>query len=313
MENKPILSICIPTRNREKHLKECLDSIINQEWFDRQKIEIVISDNASTDSTNQLVEKYKKTHKNIKYFRHEINIGSIQNILSIPNQANWEYIRFLSDDDMISNISIKTILEIIKKDNPWLILSKYFWFTDGDSINLRQIDKKWQITTMIWIESFFDFLGTINYSINWYMIALSLFCFKKNLYINNLNKILKKNGVEYLDILNKDNFPHSRIIFIPFGNIEKITIIEKELVLIRWGNISWKFSFVVCQDLLRLIKDLKKTYKISRKTYRKMKIMYFYCIFTYVIINHIRRFIPKKIYDTLVNVWRKVIKSMKIW
>lgn len=313
MENKPLLSICIPTYNREKYLKECLDSVINQEWFNEEEIEIVISDNASTDNTKQLVATYIKKHTNIIYHRNDINIWPLKNFIKLPDYAHWEYIWYLSDDDMLSDIGLKTTLEVIKKENPWLILSKYFWFTDGDSINLKKINKKWQIITIIWIEKFFDFLSTINYSINWYMIAISLFCFKKEIYKKNLNTILKKNWKKYINILEKDYFPHSRIIFLPFWNTEKITIIEKDLVYIRGENISWSFKFDVCRDLLRLFKDLNKAYKISKKTYRKMENMYFYCIFTYVIINHVRKILPKKIYDTLVNVWRKLIKLMKIW
>jgi len=313
MENKILLSICIPTYNREKYLKECLDSIVNQEGFNENEIEIVISDNASKDNTTKLVKEYQNKYKNVKYFRNDKNIWSIKNILSIPEYTNWKYIWFLSDDDMVSDIALKEMLHVIKNNKSWLILSKYFWFTDGASIDINDVNKKWNILTMVWIESFFDFLSTINYSINAYIIALSLFCFRKDIYINNLKTILENNGEKYINILEKDNFPHSRIIYVPFWNTEKITIIEKDLVLIRGWNVSWNFDFVVCQDLLRLIQDLNKKYKINKKTYKKMKIMYFYCIFTYVIMNYVKKILPKYIYDILINIWKRIIKLMKIW
>ena len=77
----PLLSICIPTYNREKYLQECLDSIIGQEGFSTQDIEIVISDNASQDGTMSLVESYKAKYPNIQYFRNAENIGAIRNVL----------------------------------------------------------------------------------------------------------------------------------------------------------------------------------------------------------------------------------------
>ncbi|MBR7037253.1 glycosyltransferase [bacterium] len=56
---QPILSICIPTYNREVYLKRLVDSIISQkEFVDTDDIEIVISDNASTDSTKDMINKY---------------------------------------------------------------------------------------------------------------------------------------------------------------------------------------------------------------------------------------------------------------
>ena len=63
---KPLLSICVPTYNREIYLQECLDSIISQDSFDEDTIEIIISDNASTDGTQSLIKKYQEKYRNIK-------------------------------------------------------------------------------------------------------------------------------------------------------------------------------------------------------------------------------------------------------
>ncbi len=102
----PLLSICIPTFNRRKYLKECLDSIITQEAFNEQDIEIVISDNASEDDTTTLVKEYMDLHPNIVYHRNEENIGAIKNVMNLPNIANGEYVWYLSDDDMLSPIAL---------------------------------------------------------------------------------------------------------------------------------------------------------------------------------------------------------------
>ena len=56
-----LLSICIPTYNREKYLQDTLESIVSQDIFkNTNDVDIVISDNASTDGTRELVEKYLK-------------------------------------------------------------------------------------------------------------------------------------------------------------------------------------------------------------------------------------------------------------
>ena len=54
---KPLLSICIPTYNRSGYLEQCLESIVHQERFD--EIEVIISDNCSTDDTEAVCKKYK--------------------------------------------------------------------------------------------------------------------------------------------------------------------------------------------------------------------------------------------------------------
>ena len=52
------LSIIIPTRNREKLLTQCLESLVKQ-TYDKKKYEIIVVDNNSTDCTKRVVESYK--------------------------------------------------------------------------------------------------------------------------------------------------------------------------------------------------------------------------------------------------------------
>jgi abequosyltransferase len=82
-ESIPLLSICIPTFNRRKYLQECFESIITQDGFNEQDIEIVISDNASEDDTSSLVYEYMNRYSNIVYHRNEENIGADRNVLQI--------------------------------------------------------------------------------------------------------------------------------------------------------------------------------------------------------------------------------------
>ena len=64
----PLLSICIPTYNRSECLAQTVESIINSNSFDN-RVEIVISDNCSTDDTEQVCRNYTNMYSNIKYYR----------------------------------------------------------------------------------------------------------------------------------------------------------------------------------------------------------------------------------------------------
>ena len=68
---QPLLSICIPTYNRAYYLDQCLEAIVHQDGFD-ERVEVVISDNASTDNTQELCKKYTEQYPNIRYFRNEV-------------------------------------------------------------------------------------------------------------------------------------------------------------------------------------------------------------------------------------------------
>lgn len=69
MNKEPLLSICIPTYNREVYLKRLLDSIVSQKGFS-DDIEIVIDDGPSKDNTQLMVAEYQKKYPNIRYFRN---------------------------------------------------------------------------------------------------------------------------------------------------------------------------------------------------------------------------------------------------
>jgi glycosyltransferase involved in cell wall biosynthesis len=114
MEDKEyLLSICIPTFNRARYLDKNLEFLSQQK--DVEKVQIVISDNCSTDNTFEIVEKYNNL--NIKYYKQKKNIGFDNNLENLPLIANGKYVWFLGDDDIIAPNGIIEILRILS-DNP---------------------------------------------------------------------------------------------------------------------------------------------------------------------------------------------------
>ena len=96
INNYPLVSICIPTYNNARFLRECLDSIVNQTY---QNKEIIIVDNASTDETKKIVKEYVEKYK-IKYYRNEKNIGGEANFTRCIELAQGEFIAIYHSDDI---------------------------------------------------------------------------------------------------------------------------------------------------------------------------------------------------------------------
>lgn len=95
---QPKVSILIPVYNRENYIGECIQSAISQTYTD---IEIVIVDNASTDSTWEICNRFAETDKRIRIFKNETNIGPVRNWLRCLNQSRGEYGKFLFSDDLM--------------------------------------------------------------------------------------------------------------------------------------------------------------------------------------------------------------------
>lgn len=138
MQNKPLLSICIPTYNREKYLKECLESIVYQKWFNQEDIEIVISDNASTDNTKELVQEYQERFNNIKYYRNKENVWSANNVICSVEKSIWEYVWIFGDDDIVVNFWFKSIIDtLFLNKNIWWLFVNYFTFSEKTKLVLK--------------------------------------------------------------------------------------------------------------------------------------------------------------------------------
>ncbi|MGV8980205.1 glycosyltransferase family 2 protein [Clostridium sp.] len=113
--NKPILSICIPTFNRAERLNKCLTTIFN-EIGNNNEYEIIISDNCSTDNTEEIVNSYTSQFTNILYYKNECNFGADQNFLLSAKKANGKYIFLHGDDDYFKYGSLSMIMYSIKSN-----------------------------------------------------------------------------------------------------------------------------------------------------------------------------------------------------
>lgn len=88
----PILTIAIPTYNRAGQLDNCLERLSADPDFDASKIEVLVSDNASTDDTRAVVAKYPS----VRYHRNQTNIG-FANFTVAMRLATGRYVRIMND------------------------------------------------------------------------------------------------------------------------------------------------------------------------------------------------------------------------
>jgi len=116
-DGRPTLTIAIPTYNGEKYIKDALDSIILQLPVNLHRIddiEILISDNASTDDVPEISALYKKNYPNIvTYYRLPMTLHPDNNFDFAVRNARGKYVWLLSDDDALLPGSIEKVLNVI--------------------------------------------------------------------------------------------------------------------------------------------------------------------------------------------------------
>ncbi|MDD5059025.1 MAG: glycosyltransferase family 2 protein [Sideroxydans sp.] len=93
-----LVSILIPTYNRQEFIAECIESALMQVYAN---IEVIVVDNASTDKTWEICQQFAIKDARVRAFRNDRNIGPVSNWLACLAQAHGEYIKILWSDDLI--------------------------------------------------------------------------------------------------------------------------------------------------------------------------------------------------------------------
>tara|TARA_Y100000389_G_C17457204_1_gene518954 strand:+ start:1832 stop:2740 length:909 start_codon:yes stop_codon:yes gene_type:complete len=98
MLKQPLVSVIITTYNRVRIVSRCIDSVLNQNY---KNLEIIVVDDCSTDNTEEFFSKNYR--KEVKYIRHEMNLGVQYASNTGYKYASGKYVAFIGDDDKWSD------------------------------------------------------------------------------------------------------------------------------------------------------------------------------------------------------------------
>lgn len=246
MKHNYLLSICIPTHNRSKQLSNLLDSIIKQ--ID-PRVEVIVSDNGSTDSTLEMLIKYSENYQYIKYQRFSENKGFIENYPMVGKIASGKYLWFVGSDDEISPKGIETVLGFLV-GQPQI---------DGLLVNLRLCDN-----SLNYIGEFF--LGRLNQETE--ILTDNRKAFVKYWHYSGafsasvLRRDLWNKAMEELQLKEYPYFLHMLASGYILRNSEKWAFISKECIKYRSGDTDVLEIFGGAY--LRILKEVEEVGKALR-------------------------------------------------
>ncbi len=113
--NKCLISLCFPTYNRCNQLKITIESILCQKEFIDGRVEIVVSDNASTDDTPQMMKEIISEYPQIKYSRNSENIGATRNYMRVLSLGSGILKKLCNDYLVFSNDSLSNMCNTVIK------------------------------------------------------------------------------------------------------------------------------------------------------------------------------------------------------
>ncbi len=109
----PHVSVGVPVFNGERYLEEALVSLLSQTHED---LDVVVSDNASTDRTEEIVRSFAARDQRVKYFRNPTNIGVQNNFNRVFRLCEGEYFKWAAYDDLCAPTFVERCVEVLERD-----------------------------------------------------------------------------------------------------------------------------------------------------------------------------------------------------
>jgi glycosyltransferase involved in cell wall biosynthesis len=116
--DNPCVSIGLPVYNREKFLRDTLESLLAQTFED---FELIISDNASTDGTQAICREYTSKDPRIRYYHNDQNRGASWNYNHVFELSVGKYFKWAASDDLCAPNYLLRCVEVLDR-NPSCVL-----------------------------------------------------------------------------------------------------------------------------------------------------------------------------------------------
>ncbi|AFZ34147.1 glycosyl transferase family 2 [Stanieria cyanosphaera PCC 7437] len=117
--SNPRLVIALAVYNGEKYLSQAIESILNQTFSD---FKLLIGDNASTDATPVICQKYAQQDSRITYYRHPKNIGASSNHNFLFQPGDAPYFKWAAHDDVLKPDYLEKCIALLDQ-NPYLAIA----------------------------------------------------------------------------------------------------------------------------------------------------------------------------------------------
>lgn len=116
--SSPLVSVGLPVFNGENYLEEAVDSILGQSFGD---LELVISDNASTDRTPAICRAYARSDPRVRYLRNGVNLGAAANYTRVFEASSGRFFKWCAHDDVCDPGFLARCVEVLRED-PGIVL-----------------------------------------------------------------------------------------------------------------------------------------------------------------------------------------------
>lgn len=286
--NKPKLSILIPTYNRENFISQAIESVLNQPF---QDFEIICSDNASQDNTVKIIEKYAEHDNRIKIYCNESNLGPVLNWKNCLDHASGDFVHWLWSDDWIEKDFYQDAFSLMEKDGTRLVSTWNYRSDNPNDTNEKYVSWRFSIPSLpgeVAAKKLLLFTWELPVSPAAYilpMVSVRKFFFTNIPALGELDPVAKGVGVDSLMVVGSCMAEKKISVLqkpsVVFRNHENIsTVLSRDGSLSKMYYLSHLWYMVefhvplTLGDFFRLFVRTMKVFRIGLINYNLLKVLF---------------------------------------
>jgi len=128
--DSPLVTIGVPVYNGQDKIEKAIHSLLNQTYHE---IQVVISDNASTDDTREICDRICAEDARVSFVRQPFNLGPSANFKAVLDLAEGDYFMWLGHDDWLSERFIEVCVETLDEGpDVSLVCGQTLYYRDGE-------------------------------------------------------------------------------------------------------------------------------------------------------------------------------------
>jgi len=256
-----LVSIGLPVRNGELFLEDAVASVLAQDYDD---IELVISDNASVDATEEVCREFARSDSRVRYHRQSENIGLVNNFTRVLELAGGAYFKWIGDDDWLTPNYVSRCVEIIADDQRLILVTTRQAYIKDDGTSEAEHYDAHCLRSPQPVDRFAEILRLVN---------------EGSLRIDPLYGMMRRSRIEFIkriNIIGGDEVYAAKLALAgAFGHIPEVLAYRRYHEVMRLSDIaqrlelpSWHVrvaTFLECSELLRCIDEAAITGEERRR------------------------------------------------
>lgn len=238
-ERQPLITIIIPTYNRAVFLGRLLERV-NAETRHLDVVKVIVLNNASTDDSSQVLERFKVDRPDWLIIEHEANCGPDANFIAGIKRVETPYIWIIGDDDMPRQGVISHVVQILEQAEPDLLYLSSEWL---DDVGVNRLSPQFDGGKIVDRDGFAQ-------AVNVWVTFISGM-------IVNLSNVKARNPAFDPNRYNGTSLVHLGWVLPALINGEKFVIVDQQWVLATKENSrGYKLITVLGGNLTRIVEEV---------------------------------------------------------